>query len=59
MIGKDVSATVPSCNICEEDLIYMRRPDAQKNANGMRRIDAGTVPGQIAQPDYERTILAR
>jgi hypothetical protein len=30
-----------------------------QNANGMRRVDAATVPGQIARPDCERTILAR
>jgi len=30
-----------------------------KDANGTRRVDAATVPGQIARPDYERTILAR
>ena len=35
------------------------RPVVQKDADGMQRVDAATVPGQIARPDYERTILAR
>ncbi len=59
MTGEDVSATLPSCSICEKGLARVLRSAAQKDASGMRRVDAATVPGQIARPDNERTILAR
>ena len=59
MTEKDVSATVPSYSICEKGLARVLRLVAQKDANGMRRVDAATVPGQIARPDCERIILAR
>ena len=57
MTEKDVLATVPGCSIWEKDLARMLRLPAQKNADGTRRVDAATVPGQIARPDYERIIL--
>ncbi len=59
MTEKDVSATMPSCSLCEKGLARMLRAVAQKDANGMRRVDAATVPGQIARPSCERIILAR
>jgi hypothetical protein len=56
---KDVSATMPGCSICEKGLARVLRSAAQKDANGMRRVDVATVPGQTARLNYERTTLAR